>query len=171
MPSGWIVFAVLPGAEHEIADPVIQDGLLPLPLVERVDQREGLVVLLAERTDGSAVERVRGRLRRGQARRHHVGAPDHGDVDREVMAAELDHPRRGLGRRTEEGDVDSSAPNFTHRLQRRGLVHRRVRRAGRCPRPTPGRARSSAGPPGSAWPPPGGLQDFITVDDLGRLLR
>ena len=51
-PSGAIDLAVGAGAEDQIPDLVAEDRLLLLLVAERVDERERLVVLVAERPDG-----------------------------------------------------------------------------------------------------------------------
>lgn len=96
---------VLPGPEHEIRHARPENRLPALRGVQRVDQREGPVVLAAERPNLAALERVRRRLRGGQAWRHARPAAGEGQVDRQMMAAELYHPRRGRGRRADEREV------------------------------------------------------------------
>ena len=97
--------AVGAGAEHKVANFVAEDGLLLLIRVERIDERERLVVLVAQRTDRPAIDAVAGRLRARVRRRQHVLAPRERDVDGEMMAAKLNHPRIGRGRLAEDADV------------------------------------------------------------------
>ena len=94
--------AVLAGSEHEIGDAGTDDRFLALFVGQRVDQLERLVVLLAERANRPPFDRVDRGLRRGQARRHARLASRQRQVDREMVAAELQHPRRRHRRRTEE---------------------------------------------------------------------
>ena len=68
--------AVFAGPEHESADLVGQDRLLPLCRVEGVDEGEPLSFSPSERPDCLSVQRVLGRLRGRQAGRHHVGGAD-----------------------------------------------------------------------------------------------
>src|SRR3954468_23175713 len=97
--------SVLARPEHEVGDAGAEDRLLPLPLVECVDQRERLVVLVAERTDRPPFECVARGLRRRQARRHGRLASRQCQVDGEVMPAELQHPRRRDRRRADEREI------------------------------------------------------------------
>jgi hypothetical protein len=48
-PLGLNGLAILAGPEHHVADPVVENRLLLLRGIERADQREGLVVLVAKR--------------------------------------------------------------------------------------------------------------------------
>src|SRR5262249_61235587 len=86
--------AVLAGAAHEIGKAILQDRLTALARVGRVDERERLVVFLTQRTNFPALERVGRGLRRRQAGRHARVAPAERQVDRQMMTAELQHPRR-----------------------------------------------------------------------------
>src|SRR6202012_2072782 len=56
-------------------------------------------------TDGFAVEMKAGRLCAGERRRENSFTAGDGDVQRQMMTAELQHPRSGGGRCPEEGDV------------------------------------------------------------------
>src|SRR6188508_3464717 len=72
--------AVLPRAEHEVAHVVAEDGLLLLTLVERVQQRERPVALLAERTHRLPCERVERGLGTRERRRQYAMLAGDGDV-------------------------------------------------------------------------------------------
>ena len=81
--------------EHQVSHLIVQDGLLLLRGIQRVDERKALVVFVAEGPYRLAVQGVLRRLGCRQARRHHVVRADNGDVDGEMMPAELNHPRGG----------------------------------------------------------------------------
>ena len=99
-----MVLPVLTGPEHEIGHARAEDRLLALGVIQRVDQRKRLVVLVAERTDRPAFEFVDRGLRGRKAGRHARLASRHRQIDRQVMTAELQHPRRRHRRRSQEGE-------------------------------------------------------------------
>jgi hypothetical protein len=88
--------------------------LLSLRLIERVQQRERLVVLGAERTYGFPVGRVERGLCTGECRRQDTVLADDRDVDGQVMSAELEHPRLCIRRCSEERDEIEILPE--HRI-------------------------------------------------------
>ena len=137
---------ILARTEHEIADAVVQDRLFLLAGIERVDQRESFIVLVAKRSNRAAVERKCCRLCRRQARCHDIGAARDRHVDREVMTPELNHPWRGGRRRPEDADVGLGQPELN------------AAAAAAAARPAAGPAPSSI------------LQDLVTVHDVGDLL-
>src|SRR5262249_33591934 len=87
------------------ADLIIQHCLLPLRLVERIDEREPHIIFTAQRTHRFTVEFVNGGLRGGQAWREDIALADNRHVDRQVMAAELNHPGFRERRRAEKGQI------------------------------------------------------------------
>src|SRR5207244_13086917 len=99
--------SILTGSEHEIDDTRAEDGLLALIVVQRVDQRERLVVLAPERPDFTALDRERGRLRGGQAWRHARLAAGERQVDGAVVSAVLQHPGSGGRRGATTGSAES----------------------------------------------------------------
>src|ERR1700679_2218040 len=99
------LLAVLAGSEHQVCQFVSQDCLLLLVLVERVEQRQRFVAFLAERTHGFSAHGVKGRLRSREGRCEDALASIDGDVQGQMMAAELEQPRRLLRGRAKERDV------------------------------------------------------------------
>ena len=93
-PFGLDRPAILAGPEHQIRHAIAENGLAALLVIERIDQCEALVVLASQRTNRLSFERVCRRLRRRQTRRHGRLASGEGQVDRQMMSAELQHPRR-----------------------------------------------------------------------------
>jgi len=86
--------SVLPGPQHQVGDTVAENRLTPLFSFQRVDQTERLVVLAAQGPNRPPLERVGCRLRRRKARRDRRLAAHEREIDREMMAAELQHPGR-----------------------------------------------------------------------------
>ena len=97
--------AILPGPEHKIGDTVVQNRLLPLGLVEGVQQSERLIALLAERPHGFPVDRVESGLRAGQGRRENAVLAGDRDIERQMVAAELQHPGILFGGCSQDGNV------------------------------------------------------------------
>jgi hypothetical protein len=62
IPSRLNRSAILPWSEHEVRDARRQNRLTPLGVIERIDQRERLIVLVSERANRPAFERVAGGL-------------------------------------------------------------------------------------------------------------
>ena len=98
-------FAVLAWAEDEIGQAVAENGLFLLRFVEGVQEGEGLVAFRAERANGFSVAGEESGLRAGESWRKDAAIAGDGDIEREVVAAELEHPGIFFGRRSEDGDV------------------------------------------------------------------
>ena len=71
-PFGVDRLTVLPASKHLIRYTIVQSCLFALGLVEAIQQCEGLVVLLAQRTNGFSIQRVKRGLCSGQARRENA---------------------------------------------------------------------------------------------------
>src|ERR1700760_2448980 len=95
---------ILSWTEHKIGKLVAQDRLLALLVVERFEQREPLITLLAERPHRFSAAGVEGRLRAGQSRRQHAALAGDRNVERQMMTSELQHPRVLLRRSSEDRD-------------------------------------------------------------------
>ena len=80
------------GAEREVANQVIQDWPVYAAFIQCVQQGESLVILVGKRADRLAVGRVNGGLSAGQSWSDDAMLSGDGDVDREVVAAELQDP-------------------------------------------------------------------------------
>src|SRR6266851_6612968 len=93
------------GPEHEIGDARPEDCLLALTIIQRVDQRKCLVVLVPQRTYRPAFERVACGLSGGKAGCHARLTPRQRQIDRQMVTAKLQHPRRGHRWRPKEGEV------------------------------------------------------------------
>ena len=116
-------FAVGAWAEHEIHHLIAEHCLFALRIVQRVHQRERLVVFVAERTHGLAFDAVARRLRAGMRRRQHLLRTRERRIDGEMMAAELHHPLACGGRLAKNGQVVFAATKtHAHRClpRRRG---------------------------------------------------
>ncbi len=94
--------AIMPRAEFERIDGTRDDRLPKLILVERCQQRETLVVLVRERPNHLGALAVNGWLGAGQHRRQYRLFRRDDEVEREMVAAELNHPRRGIARCPED---------------------------------------------------------------------
>src|SRR5271170_689159 len=97
--------AILPGTKHKIGKLVAQDRLLALAVVECVEQGQSLVALLAEWPHGLSSFDVERRLSARQSRRENAAFAGNGNVECQMMAAELQHPRIFFRRLAKDRDV------------------------------------------------------------------
>ena len=91
-------FAILPRSEHKIGQPITQNRLFPLILVEGIQKGQSLVALLAKRPHGFSVARVESRLSASESRRENTACPGNGDIERQMVASKLQHPGIFFGR-------------------------------------------------------------------------
>src|SRR5579864_4577467 len=92
----------MPWPQDQIIDLVVENCMLTLCLIKRIQQSKGLIVLLREHTNGLSVALVYRWLRSCERRRHYtVGSGDY-DIEAEMMATELDHPGFRFARLTED---------------------------------------------------------------------
>ena len=82
----------MPRPKNQVGHFVVENRLLALRFVQRVNQRKGLVVLGSERAHGLAVHRILRGLCRREAGRENPIETHHGNIQRQMMAAELQHP-------------------------------------------------------------------------------
>lgn len=96
------LFAVLARTQNKVGDFIGEHRLLALPFIEGLPEGEGLVTFASERADGFPVQLKSGGLRAGQGRSQDAVVACDGDVERQMMTAELEHPRTRCRRRTEK---------------------------------------------------------------------
>src|SRR5579872_2194938 len=105
---GWIAvlnhLAGMTWSQHQIAYFVVEYGLFALGFVECVQECEGLVVLLGERAHWLTIGYKEGRLGSRHGWRNHTVLRGDCDIQREMMAAVLQHPGCCRARRTEDTD-------------------------------------------------------------------
>src|SRR5258707_1653493 len=121
--------SVLTRPKHEVGHAVAKDGLASLGGIQGRHQRECAVVLVPQGPKGAALERVTRGLRSGKTRRQRGLAPRQRHVDRQVMSAELQHPRGANGGHSKKGQVilvlaesHASAPRWLTRRSPKDLV-------------------------------------------------
>ncbi len=102
-------------------------------------------------------------MRGRKARGHDVVAPDHGDVDGQVVSAKLDHPRRRFGWCAKECEVVLGRAETDATAASRATPWSA---GGAAPWSAGSTSRTTAGSATAATPV---LQHFITVHDLGDL--
>src|SRR5437762_2796832 len=109
--------AVVTGSCDDVLHFVIQSRLLLLGRAQGIHQSKSFVVLMTQRPDRLAIKGVHGGLRAGVARSEDVLRAGDGDVDRQMMSAELDHPWFARGRFAQYRNVilGSSKPGSSRR--------------------------------------------------------